>query len=838
MRRSFLATLLVFVLAFLLEHQIAAQSRGNSQSTPKPSEQETEMRDDPNGRNAWFLRGRIISEVGLAANFSPADKLMQSLQQLSKLTSSRPSPRTGLAAAGPVNWTELGPRPEIGSWGPVSGRVTSLAVDLVHDPTGNTVYVGTAFGGLWKTTNAQSTDPQKPPHFIPLGDPSHWYSLSVGSVALDTSSDPPKIYVGTGEANNSLDSYYGVGILKSEDGGASWTGPVTSAVNGGTTFSFVGGSVAKILVDPAKPTVVIAAIGSASNAVGKQPDVGIYESHDGGNSWTQTLNLSENQQLHDCTDLIYEPTEGTYYAALRGLGIYRYKIGGQWVPLSAPFPGAQLTVDNFNRISLATRTTNNVVTIWALVSDHDGALWPATSAAGTGLAESVDGGSHWRAVGVPDELFGDKKSGYQGWYDQYLLPLPDGKSLALGGIDLWVAHSINGMQTKWINLTNAYSNTRTAHPDQHSIVAIDSGKWIIGNDGGVWRTLDAGDNWTSLNTDLNTIQFMSVAPDPANATQIFGGSQDNGTALTSGGALTWNLVLDGDGGYALINPSIPSQYFAEQFHISLYRSDNSGRNWSQVVGETKINEREGFYIPYQLLPGNPYRVVLGTYRVWRGPAKPTFSGDGWNPISNDLTAGGKYDYIQALSVAPSAPSTVYAVTTDSRVWVTGNASGSNPIQSWRDVTHQPLPKERPFAAITVSPNNPKLVYLGVQGFDSGHLYKSTTAGVSWLDISGNLPNTPVNDILIDPQIPADIYVATDIGVFVTSDGGTPQSNWTLYDGEHLPRSAVLQIKLSSMREIVAATHGRGAWHINTLHNPEPPVRKKPSRARQSANKPN
>ena len=819
MHRYFMVALLLLGSLLFLRHGVSARAgAGADPSLPRVPAAREGVRDDPNGRIAWFLRGRLLSLVGLAGAESPADRLISSFQQLKGHKLSLPAPRVGLAGAGFPNWAPLGPSPQLSSWGPVSGRITSLATDLVHDPTGNTVYVGSAFGGLWRSTNAQSTDSANPPHFEPLVDIDHWYSLSVGSIALDTSANPPTIYVGTGEANNALDSYYGVGILKSSDGGATWTGPVTTASDAqhSRTFSFVGGSISKMLIDPHDPKVLLAAVGSASQAAGRQPDVGIYESHDGGSSWIQTLNLVDAQQVaHDCTDLIYEPTQGTYYAALRGLGVYRYQLGQAWVATSSPFPGVPLSWESFYRTSLTTRTRGGVTTLWALNANRTGSPWPSTPSA-TGLAESVDGGTSWHALAMPAAAFGDSQNGWQGWYDQYLSAISDDDNLVLGGIDVWISHLPNGMQTSWSNLTNSYSAGSVVHPDQHALIVVGKQNWIIGNDGGIWSTGNAGANWKNLNTDLNTIQFMSVSPDLSNNLRVFGGSQDNGTAINGDGGLTWKLVLDGDGGYSLIDPQNPSHYFAEQYHVSLYRSDNSGNNWIPVVEESKIKEREAFYIPYQLLPGNPRKLVLGTFRVWRGPASPTFSGQGWAPISGDLTAGGDYDYVQSLAVSSRTAGVVYASTSDGKVWVSRNANGVSP--SWQDITGSELPKARPFSAVAVSPTNSQQIYLGVQGFDTGHIFKCCDATGKWANVNGNLPNTPVNDILIDPKIPNDVYVATDIGVFVTSDGGTEHSEWTLYDGTHLPKSAVLQIRMSPNRQIFAATHGRGAWHIDALHD--------------------
>ena len=110
-------------------------------------------------------------------------------------------------------------------------------------------------------------------------------------------------------------------------------------------------------------------------------------------------------------------------------------------------------------------------------------------------------------------------------------------------------------------MTNSYSDDGVVHPDQHAFVFVDESKWIIGNDGGLWSTSNSGEKWDNRNTDLNTIQFVSVTPDPKNNLRIFGGSQDNGTAIKGEGTLAWNLTLSGDGGYTQIDSGGLQPYF-------------------------------------------------------------------------------------------------------------------------------------------------------------------------------------------------------------------------------------------------------------------------------------
>jgi hypothetical protein len=217
----------------------------------------------------------------------------------------------------------------------MSGQVGAIAVDLAHDSSGNLVYVGSSSGGLWKSTNGLSSIP----HFVPLSDQSQ--SLSVGAIALDTRSKPPTIYVGTGMPDNSanISSYTGVGILISADGGGTWR-RVDNADKGAHTF--VGQGFSSILIDPVDPNILL-----ASTSLGTDPnyphasipqgdaafqDLGIYRSADAGNTWTQVMSadyaepefgaglLTPGGFYH--TDLLYEPTQGTYFAGISKGGLF------------------------------------------------------------------------------------------------------------------------------------------------------------------------------------------------------------------------------------------------------------------------------------------------------------------------------------------------------------------------------------------------------------------------------------------------------------------------------------------------------------------------------------
>ena len=770
----------------------------------------------------WFMKGRRTLD-----GRSPAVHRQEAKAWLKRLPMAVPGNASGLDAKfpkSPCNWSELGPKPQTdggsGSYGKISGRVTSLALDLTNDPTGNTLYLGGAYGGVWKSTNALSGSPS----FSFLSDPTQ--SLAVGAIAVDASHPTTYLYVGTGEANMSGDSYYGVGILKSTDDGGSWT--LVSTANSGA-ISFLGLTFSKIVVDPVNPNIVMAGavFGCCDNGL-NQTNMGLYRSTDSGATWTQvpdsnvTFNVSGAQfATHSCTDLIYESSSGTYYAGTRGEGIFKSTDqGATWTQLTSPLQaGVTASLTNFARVSLASRG----VTLWALACDSSAAP-SASVTGGTGLAQSNDGGTTWAPVNLPGGLF-NAGAGSQGDYDQYVMAPAGGTALVVAGIDAFRASSANGTSTSWTNLTNSYGFSPASHPDQHAFVAAASVTWFIGNDGGVWSTTNSGTNLTDINSNLATIQFYSASPDPNHAGSYSGGSQDNGTAYTNNSSgVTWTQVLGGDGGYTDFNASVPGELFAENYNVGLYRSANNGTDNFPftVVDSTKIPDNSAFYVPYKVIPGVPGQVVLGASHVWRGAANAN-NGSGWVSISQNLL-GADSGFVVALDTGTSNANYIYATTEDDstgqyHVFGNGGASGAS---TWSDITGT-LPKTSPIAGIAVDPTAPTTLYVGVQGFVGSagvsHVYQSTNGGTSWTDITGNLPDAPVNWILVDPVFNTDIYVANDVGVFYTNSVSGGSTSWSRV-GTALPDSTVLQIKMGACpnRTLVAATHGRGAWAICPISN--------------------
>ncbi len=600
----------------------------------------------------------------------------------------------------------------------------------------------------------------------------------MGSLALDPQ-NPNAIYVGTGEENNSGDSYYGAGILKSTDGGNTWTqipGPFAGGSGGGAR---IGG----LAVHPTNSQVVLAATGCCAPGPS-----GVYRSADGGNTWTNVLNVSGSQAYN----VYFDSTNGSNaFASLDDHGVYRSTDGGQtWIAANGA-GASSLPTSGTGRVALA-MDPNSPATLYAGVTAAAGTLY--------GLYKTTNSGGAWtQLTNTPNYCGG------QCWYDN-VIGIPPGRPnviFAGGGCCSPLVRSLDGGNT-WTQIT-------AVHPDSHALAfASDGSKLYTGNDGGVWSTTDIANstmNWTDLNAGLSTLQFYSGSSlHPTDINQGFGGTQDNSTEQYSG-ALPWTSVDCGDGGQSAIDFVNPNNVYLNCIGITLDKSTDGGHTFASALNGINTSDRGNWVSALTMDPNNSSILYFGTQYLYQ-----TTNGAGvWSAISPDLTAG--TGSLAAIAVAPADSNTIYTASNDGKVFVTRNAlSGAS--SSWTDATHN-LPGKS-ITAIAADPHTPATAYLTLSGFSGygdqlGHVFKTTNAGVAWSDISGDLPNIPANDIVVDSGVASTIYVATDIGVFYTTNGGV---SWaTLVSG--LPRVAVFGLKLHTQsRTLRAATHGRSMWDLN------------------------
>ena len=321
---------------------------------------------------------------------------------------------------------------------------------------------------------------------------------------------------------------------------------------------------------------------------------------------------------------------------------------------------------------------------------------------------------------------------------------------------------------------------------------------------------------------IMSAQYVGISQHPSDPETLFGGTQDNGThrRLGPGNGNAWRIIQGGDGGQTLVDPYEPRWVYGTNYNISPYRFSDGGQVGSAVYIETGIttSDRSAFYIPFAMDPEETNRLYLGSFRLYRTDDR----GDQWQAISGDLTSGCTSSLQSPTSyscvitaIGPTAGSpAVYVGTGDGRVHVDHRRlRGVNRAGSAMDKS--PLPA-RPVTNFAVDRSDYRLAYVSYGGFNGGtpaqpgHVFKTTDGGQTWTNISGDLPDAPVNSVVLDASNPDTLYVGTDVGPLVTEDGG---ATWAPL-GTGFPVVAVWQLDLNPYtRQIVAGTHGRAVWTL-------------------------
>jgi uncharacterized protein (TIGR03437 family) len=718
------------------------------------------------------------------------------------------------APAAPM-WVSMGPQSESGvriggtATYICSGRVTAIA--LV--PGSQTVYIGAAGGGVWRLDPGQ-------PSWKPLTDSQP--SLSIGALAVDPS-NPNTIYAGTGEQNNSGDEYLGVGVLKSTDGGDTWT------LLGSSILS--NHRIGAIAVSPFDSNVVI--LGSS---------VGVYRSPDGGMTWKRVLPSIAAQTTAD--SVVFDSSNnGVVYASIGGtqditqnsqVGVYMSMDSGvTWASINGSGASA-LPVANAGRITLVLGPPSTPG-LFAGVSQYESTAQstpdnPIDAEPFIGLYEFVQGNT-WKALATGGNAYcapSDDRS--QCDYNNVfaIQPTSNGKPGIMlgGGINLRM--STDGIN--WSNVTMPGSTDVAVHSDQHAIAFSSDGSTVyVGNDGGVWSGAISGTNinWMNLNATLTLAQFYpGLSINPMNINMSYGGTQDN-NVLAFSGPLQWNSVTDDDGGATAIGSATPTSATvyatvgATDVESVIYKSTD-GVNFSDVDPNTTISYTAGIdtdSLPYPnfltIDPNNAsilyftgktqiYQTTSGAVSI--GGANP------WVPMSpNPFTLDGTSDEFAHIGVAPTDSQTVYAASRDGAVYVTHNALSPSP--SWAPIGAG-LPVNSTSYLMThviPDPKTPGLLYVTYSQPSTGRVFSTQNDGQTWSDLTNNLPNVEVTDLVVDPVIPNTLYVATTMGVYWSNTGG---QFWSVL-GAGLPNSPVTSLVLHSAasRTLRAGTHGRGVWDL-------------------------
>ncbi len=643
-------------------------------------------------------------------------------------------------------WQEMGPTVISHSWGDMDngGRTCMIAINP-RDP--RILYLAAASGGIWKSTDEGKS-------WNPIGD--QIASMSVGAVAIDPF-NPNVIYAGLGEPHYSLDSFHGVGFLRSRDAGKTWD-LLSSDVFLDYTFS-------RIVPNPHRPGFLYAATSR-----------GVFRSLDYGGTWVQLLS-------GPATDLLLDARSPDTLIASIGMpfgssknGLYKTTdAGASWTHLTRDLP-AKAT--DLGRIQMDQCQAFPNVIYASLYGKANGLV---------GLYKSTDFGERWlRMPNAPSY------AGGSAWYSNCIAVSPTNPNVVfVGGFSTF--RTLDGGET-WEDNTKSYAGG-PVHPDHHSFTfsPTEPGTLYLCTDGGAFRTRNLGQSWESVSNGLATVQFQSVDVHPTDPNIAYGGTQDNGTNKFTG-TTAWTNIFLGDGGVTRVNFKNPDVVYTEYVNLVLLKSTDAGKNWQDATNGIDPAEGKLFYSPYNLDPSDPDTLVAGAQRVYRS----TDAATNWTAISPKLGAR-----VSAVTIAPNLSKVIYAGTNDGRMWVTPNTG-----KAWYEIS-KGLPKGY-VNDICIDPHNARRAYVALGGWSPDRIWMTEDAGGTWKNLSGALPAMPIQAITLDPHHTNTLFIATTIGVFVSDDKG---KNWKRF-GAGLPNVPVFSIVANPVTDwLTIGTHGRGAWRI-------------------------
>ncbi|MHB2151141.1 T9SS type A sorting domain-containing protein [Calditrichota bacterium LG25] len=634
--------------------------------------------------------------------------------------------------------------------GNFGGRTRSV---VVHPNDSNTWWAGSVGGGIWKSNDAGAswrcvTDD------LPV--------LSVTTIDI-CKNQPNILYAGTGEGFYNYDAIIGDGVFKSTDGGESWTQLASTASN--YNFRYVN----RLIVDPNNPDNLAVATNK-----------GVYRSVDGGSTWSETFNNGQRVQ-----QIIANPLRwNTQFIAVNSSGIYKSTDGGYtWNYVSEE-------ITNHNRIEMAIAPTDTNIVYASPVDDNYGLL---------GFFRSPDAGNTWFNYGNSTNWLGG-----QGWYDNALVVSPlDPDIIFVGGIDIYRVE-INGASMTTTQITNWYTGTvyPYVHADQHALVTIQDGSAnfaiISGNDGGVFYSPDMGVSWESKDNNYNVTQYYDADRHPS-INAFIGGTQDNGTHRSPDEAIAsdaWSRVIGGDGFDCAWNKTEPSIVYGTLYNTRIYKSTDGGYNFVSI--NNNMPQSGIFHTPLAMDPANSDKLFTAgdNNKLW-------WTDDGGN---NWYDVAVNYNNYSRIKIAVSQANSNVVWTGSTTIYINVSTDGG---LSFTQVNQPAGSPHAYLAGISTHPTQDSTAYLTIGSSGYGKIYRTRDLGQTWEDITNNLPDVPVFTVLVMPFDTTEIWIGTDIGLFISYDNG---ASWQ-YSNNGLPAVSIRRLKIVN-QEIVAATHGRGVWSVH------------------------
>ena len=702
----------------------------------------------------------------------PADGYARAYEQHVKLKSTQ----SDLLKSSEMEWEPMGPLN-------TAGRALTVAVDPLNP---NTVYMGTASGGLWKSDD--------------LGRGQSWEYVSTGFPVLGVSTiafppeDNQTIYIGTGEVYNfystgtdgayrSTRGSYGIGILKSEDGGKTWTKSLDWSYQ-------QNHGVWMVKVAPTNPSVLYAATTQ-----------GIYKSEDAGSSWNQVSSVIM------ATDIEIDPRNENRVIASFGnfgtpdKGIYRTVNGGQdWIKTQAN------DWFNFQGKILLARSESNPDILYASVGNgfgfNDGATW---------LLRTDDNGRNWTTVNNTDY------SRWQGWFSHDIAINPNNpEELIAVGID--IHKSTDGGETITQKTNGGVFLGRPpidepdgpptySHSDHHFVMYHPDLADVVlyGNDGGLFVSYDGGETVQSANGGLQSTQFYNgFAVSRSDSVLAMGGLQDNSTVIFRGDG-AWQRVIGGDGSWSAINQQDNNVIFGSYQNLNILKSIDNGQGFFNAGIGFLPGESPLFIAPYVISDSDPPVMYAGGIYIYKSEDEA----NSWQATNNATPLNG--DPAFCMDVYDADPDILYVgtvgVTDEPRVF-SSQDGGKTWLQSNTSLPNR-IPND-----IVIHPYDPSIAYVCFSGFGTDHLYRTEDFGLTWEPVGNGLPDVPCNALAIDPEDPTVMYLGNDISVYISVDNGF---NWEVFDQGAPDAMIVMDLKVDPVnRKLWLASHGNGAYRTDMV----------------------
>lgn len=754
--------LFIFILAFSMS-EISAQQQSIWERYP----------DYIKNRNAfkrleWFYRQRSApnDEIDIKKFNEEKVKLTQQLAIEGKSAQLQWEP------IGPVGINAGWPS----QWGRISGRTRALAV---HPTNPDIVYAGASAGGLWKTTDGGANWNFSGEEFS---------NNAFGAIAIDPS-NPDIVYAGTGESllGYNPTTYSGDGIYKTTNAGDSWT---KIGSPGEKTH------VTDILVHPDDPNLIFATLSQGYWHYGSPGTEGVWKSTDAGATWVKAINSvsspSYELEIHPVDhDIIYAGVGGNGSVP----GIYRSTDrGNSWNKIGSGLPG----VGTLNKMHFDIAESHPNIMFVIIYS---------SSPAVTRVYKSVDSGETFTQQSPGNNFGGTYDGGAnwydQGWYDLMIAVSPSNANLVFTG-NVELHKTTNG--ATFAPVRKLGGNTAwdsPMHTDYHKIVFAPSDNNVIyvGCDGGVYKSTDAGSSWFSVNNGFSTIQFYRISSSYFDETRIMGGAQDNGNFMRQqDGDVPWSFVSTGDGMESLFDYTNPNIMYGSTQYGSIYKSTDGGSNIFNV--SPPFTDTPAWTVPILMHPTNHEILYTASRVVWR----TTNGGNSWTALTNQVTN----DAINTMAQSPVNPDNMIlagsgSYTSNPRIRISTDGGFT-----WTIITGNIPGAKRYVSRVYFHPTEPNTVFIVRSGFGGSKLLRSEDLGSSWIDVSGNLPDIPHNDFMIDPKNTSVYLILNDFGVYMSLDKG---ENWT-YESNGMPIVPAMDFSYytdGSKRLVRVGTHGRSAF---------------------------